>query len=221
VWQKLYEDLKDRNFTIVAVAMDEPRAARPFIEAAAPSYVSLIDRDHHVAALYGMVNVPEAVWIDEGGRIMRPAENAGWADGFRRRNRTTGEMPSDAAELMVRSKQVYIDAVRDWVVNGAASRHVLGPDAARQQLRVANDDIALAQAHFRLGRHLESLDRKADAARHFEEARRLHPDSWNIWRQTFGRNELGFASGPEFWARVDALGSRKYYPPANIEGMPE
>ena len=46
-------------------------AARPFIEAAAPSYVSLIDRDHHLADLYNMVNVPQGVWIDEAGRIVR------------------------------------------------------------------------------------------------------------------------------------------------------
>ena len=62
--------------------------------------------------------------------------------------------------------------------------------------------------------------RDDDALSHFEEARRLHPDSWTIWRQTAERNEQGFAAGPDFWARVDALGERRYYPRPDIEGMP-
>ncbi len=220
MWQKVYEDFKDRGFTIVSVAMDTPEAARPFIEASKPGYLTLIDRDHHVSALYNMVNVPEAVWIDETGRIVRPPENAGWFDGFRRRNRVTGEMPEQDAQLMARAKTVYMDAVRDWAANGAASRHVLDAAAMSRQLRKPNDDIALAHAHFRLGGHLLQSGKDDAARHHFEDARRLHPESWNIWRQTHSRNELGFASGPEFWARVDALGERRYYEKVNIEGMP-
>ena len=220
MWQKAYEDLKNHNFVIVAVAEDTPEAARPFIEAATPTYVSLIDPDHHVAALFNMVNVPEAVWIDDNGRIVRPAENAGWADGFRQRNRTTGEMPSEAADLMARTKQVYMDAVCDWAVQGAMSRHVLDATVARTEMRRPNEDVALAQAHFRLGCHLQRHGDESGALKHFEEARRLHPESWNIWRQTFTRNEQNFASGPEFWARIDALGDRAYYPRPKIDGMP-
>ena len=48
----------------------EADAARPWIEAAAPSYPALIDRNHRVAELYNMVNVPQAVWIDETGTIV-------------------------------------------------------------------------------------------------------------------------------------------------------
>ena len=77
MWQKLYQDLSTKNFAIVAVAFDEPQAARPWIEAAQPTYPCLIDRTHHVAELYHMVNVPQATWIDETGRIVRPPENAG------------------------------------------------------------------------------------------------------------------------------------------------
>ena len=57
---------------IIAVAMDSREdAARPWIKEAAPSYPALIDRDHRVADLYNMVNVPQAVWIDEEGHIVR------------------------------------------------------------------------------------------------------------------------------------------------------
>src|SRR2546427_117513 len=41
----------------------------PWIDAAKPTYPALIDRDHRLAELYGIVNVPQAVWIDEAGRI--------------------------------------------------------------------------------------------------------------------------------------------------------
>ena len=72
MWQKLYEDLDVNNFVVLAIAMDGAEAARPWIEAAKPTYPCLIDRDHHVADLYNMINVPQAVWIDEGGRMVRP-----------------------------------------------------------------------------------------------------------------------------------------------------
>ena len=220
MWQKAQADLADHGFTVLAVAFDTPDAARPFIEAAKPTYPALIDREHHVAALFNMVNVPEAVWIDETGTIVRPAENAGWYDGFRSRDRSTGVMPADAAEKMALAKRVYMEALADWAINGAGSRHVLVAAAARAQMRPASEDTALAQAHFKLATWFLQRGEDARALPHIEEARRLHPASWTIWRQTYARNEQGFAAGPEFWARVDALGEQRYYAKVNIDGMP-
>jgi alkyl hydroperoxide reductase subunit AhpC len=78
VWQALYEELGDRGFVVIAVAMDSREGdPLPWIEAAQPTYPTLIDREHRLAELYGIVNVPQAVWIDETGRIVRPAEAAG------------------------------------------------------------------------------------------------------------------------------------------------
>jgi hypothetical protein len=42
-----------------------------------------------------------------------------------------------------------------------------------------------------------------------------------MWRQRAGVTELGLASQPDFWARVDALGARKYYAPVDMKGMPQ
>lgn len=220
VWQQVYDAMKDKGFTVVAVAMDTSEAARPYVDAARPAYPCLVDRDHRIASLYGMVNVPEAVWIDEDGRIVRPAENAGAWDGFRRRDRTTGVMPKEDVDLIVRAKRTYMDAVRDWATNGAASRHVFDEQAARARLRSPSEDVALAHVHFRLAGHLARAGRPEEALRHFEEARRLHPESWTIWRQTAGRNEQGFAANADFWERVDALGEGRYYPRVDMEGMP-
>ena len=222
MWQALYDDFKDRNFMVVAVAMDSrPDAARPFIEDAAPTYVSLIDRDHHLADLYNMVNVPQGVWIDEAGLIVRPPESAGAYEGFRAMDRATGAMPEAAVNTTAAAKETYVAALRDWAANGSASRFAFDDATARAHLALPSEDIAQAHANFRLGQHVLRKGRAAEAESLFAEAVRLHPDSWNIWRQTATVNATGLAVGPEFWARVDALGQRRYYAPVDIEGMPQ
>ena len=62
---------------IVTVALDvDADAARPFIEQAQPEHPSLIDQAHVVDELFGIVNVPNGVWIDEDGMIVRPGRAA-------------------------------------------------------------------------------------------------------------------------------------------------
>jgi hypothetical protein len=207
---------------VVAVAMDSsPAAARPWIEAARPTYVCLIDRDHRVAELYHMVNVPQAVWIDEAGRIVRPTESAGAYEGFRAMDRATRKMPDDVLAVTNQAKRTYVDAVRDWALQGGSSRHAFTPEQAAAHLMMPDQDVARAHAHFRLGQHLLRRGEREPAEAQFAEARRLHPDSWNIWRQTAAVDARGLASGPDFWARVDALGPRRYYAPVDMEGMPD
>jgi AhpC/TSA family len=206
VWQRIYEDLKDQSFTVIAVAMDDADAARPWIEAAKPTYPCLIDRDHHVAGLYNMVNVPQATWIDEHGCVVRPPENAGSSDAFRHMDRVTKQMAPDQLAERERTKSTYVAAVRDWVAKGSASEFVYAPAAARSRLRLPDEAIATAHVHFRLARYLLRMGKSDEAAFHFAEASRLHPESWNIWRQSAQKDASGLATSPEFWARVDALG---------------
>jgi hypothetical protein len=80
-WQRLYDKLKDQNFMLIAVAMDSRGvdALRGPITKAKTTYTSLVDRDHLVSGRYNMVNVPQAVWFDEAGRIVRPTEVSGFA----------------------------------------------------------------------------------------------------------------------------------------------
>ena len=221
MWQGLYEELAGENFMIIAVAMDSREAdALPWIEAAKPTYPTLIDREHRLAGLYGVVNVPQAVWIDEAGRIVRPAEAAGAYEGFRRMNRTTREMPEDAAQLTAQAKTTYLDAIRDWARRGPASEHAFSPAAARAHLPVLTEDTATAQAMFRLGQFLLRKGEPEEAQRWLGKASQRHPDSWCIWRQSAGKNDLGLAALPDFWARVDALGANRYYLPVDMKGMP-
>ncbi len=219
MWQNLTEEFKDTDFTVIAVAQDLPEAARPWIEAAKPSYPCLIDREHHLAEVFNLVNVPQAIWIDEEGHLVRAPENAGATDTFRRVDRTTRQMTPEQLAEREDTKTGYIDAIRDWVRKGPASVHVLPPDAARQRLGTPDANVALAHVHFRLARWLADNDREDEARQHFAEASRLHPQSWNIWRQWAQKEATGLASGPEFWARVDALGDKPYYQPIDMPGL--
>ncbi len=198
MWQALYDELAAQNFMVIAVAMDSREGdALPWIEAAHPTYPTLIDREHVMAELFGVVNVPQAIWIDEAGRIVRPAEAAGAYEGFRKMNRETREMPDEVARLTAGAKATYLDAVKDWVRRGPESAHALPAESARTHLPALTEDMATAQAMFRLGQ-----------------------DSWCIWRQSAGVNDTGLAALPEFWERVDALGEKRYYLPVDMKGMP-
>ena len=216
MWQVLAEELKDEGFTVLAVALDTADAARPWIEAAKPAYPCLIDAEHHVAALYNLVNVPQAVWIDEAGRIVRPPESAGSDDAFRAMDRNTGAMPPDVFAQRQRRKTAYLDAVRQWARHGSASVNALDAREAITRLPQPSDAEAEAHAWFRLGQHLQAHGQAGEADAAYSKATSLHPASWAMWRQTAAKDARGLASGTAFWARVDALGDRPYYPPADI-----
>ena len=215
VWQTLYDELKDKGFMVVAVAEESRGAehARPWIEQARSSYWQLIDVEHRLSDLYNLVNVPQAIWIDEGGRIVRPPETAGSTDHFRRMNLETRTMTPEDQAARLAARQAYLDAVRDWVLTG---RHALPAREGRSALPRGTDAIAEARARFRLGVWLHGHGLKAEGDRQMDIASTLHPDSWSMWRQAADLDEVGKASGPGFWKRVLALGDRPYYLPPKL-----
>lgn len=219
MWQQLFADLKNESFMVVAVAEDSRGAdhARPWIEQAKPDYWCLIDPDHRVASLYGMANVPRAVWIDEEGRIVRPPESAGSTDHFRNMDQKTLTMSPEDQAARDAGKALYVSAVKEWVRTG---RHALDDRAVRDRLPRITPDVARAHAHFRLGVWLRRHDRLEEGARHLAEASRLHPESWNIWRQSADLDAVGNAGGPAFWTRVQALGETPYHQPPDLPGFP-
>jgi hypothetical protein len=194
-------------------------------KAAVPTYPCLIDERHVVAESYGMVNVPTAVWIDEQGHMVRPPEPAGASDMFRGMDRTTFEVPQDAAEAGKRTKSFYVEALCDWIERGTQSRHALPPEEVRRRLRGISRDDSTATASFRLGLWLAKRGAGEAAAKQFAAAVRLRPDSWNFRRQKIVLSDPAltgqFAATPEFWEAVDALGEQgHYYPPIRMEGIP-
>jgi len=200
---------------VVAVA-EESRGtdhARPWIEQARSDYWQLIDTEHRLEDLYNLVNVPQAIWIDEKGTIVRPPATAGSTDHFRRMDLKTRTMsPEDQAERLA-ARQAYLEAVRAWVTTG---KYALGAKDARSALPKVTPEIAEARARFRLGVWLRAHGRAAEGDRQMAEASQLYPDSWSMWRQAADLDEVGKASGPDFWKRVQALGDRPYYPPPKL-----
>lgn len=213
VWQALQVDLADEGFTVIAVSFDTraPEQSRPWIEAAKPTYPSLLDPEHHVADLYNMVNVPNAVWIDEEGRIVRPAETAGTGDEFR--SMLTGIAPDDLERMRDR-RNAYVQAIRDWV---RGARDVTVTDTTRA---AHTADDARAFAHFRFGTWLWHQGRTEEAQVQLDAAKHLKPDSWAFKRQSWELEEVGKAGSPTFWAAVEALGDAPYYPQATFSEEP-
>jgi hypothetical protein len=224
VWQRLVEEVGSAGFTVIAVALDaEPGAAEPWIEQAGPTYPCLIDREHRVAELYNLVNVPQAVWIDEEGRIVRPPEVAGVYDTLSRIDPATQTIPQEVQEAARASRLHYLNAIKDWVANGAASPFALSSEDVQARVAAPDESVALAHANFRLGQYLLQAGHGDEAGAFLDEARRLHPDSWAMWRQASAKLANGIAAGPEFSARVRerALAQKPYYAPVDMEGMPE
>lgn len=198
-WQALHEELSDEGFTMMTVALDKsPDDARPFIEAAQPTHPSLIDSDHRVADLYGMINVPTAVWIDEEGRIARPNDVAFSNDLFR--------------ELTNFDSGAYLDTVRAWVRDGALP---FDADEAKRQQMMPTAGEQLARAEFAVAWHLHRTGHTEAALRHFERAATLSPDDWTIRRAAMPILGIDPMTSPEFLELFNewTARGRPYYRP--------
>ena len=160
VWQALHEELGERGFVPVTVALDQsPEAARPYIERARPTHPALVDTEHVVADLFNIVNVPTMIWIDEQGRIVRPNEVAFGADTFK--------------DLTGFDSEPYLAALRAWVIEG---KRPFGADEIRELQMMPTAEEQLAKAEFGLGWYLHRNGRTEAAARHFARAGLLPKD---------------------------------------------
>jgi hypothetical protein len=176
--------------------------AGAWIEKANPTYTVLIDEKHTVASLYGMVNVPTAVWIDERGKIVRPNETA-FID-----NRYTFMHGIDAAP--------YLDGLRDWLDRGAKSEYVMTAGQLRRHIGEPNRDHLLADANFKLAEYLVSEGHDREAIPYFKMAQKLRPASWNYKRQAWLFADPDKDYGTNFAKEVKALNGKPYYPPLDL-----
>jgi hypothetical protein len=206
VWQALRNELRPKGFELVTVGLDTQGDAgcRAFIEAARPEHPSLIDRHHVLADLFGVINIPSSVWIDENGMIVRPAETAPAPTASAPRS-MPADLPQRFKEIMAeaakirRDTQAYHAALRDWVERGAASRFALSPDQVVARSRPRDNAISLGHAHFQLAAQLEMDGHHAAAVQHFREAHRLVPDSWTFRRQAWSLEKVGDGPLARFW----------------------
>jgi tetratricopeptide (TPR) repeat protein len=201
-WQAIYQQLKDKNFEIVAVAQDTNgvKDAGPWITAANLTYIALIDERHLVSKLYNMVNVPTGVWIDEQGKIVRPSEVAFVDDRFKNFSGL------DSAP--------YLNALRDWIEKGDKSIYTTSEERLREKLAVNDPNVSLAAAEFGLGEHLYKSGHLNEAIPHFKEAQHLNPKSWNYKRQAYALSDAKRDYGTTFMDEVEKAGGSKVYYPA-------
>lgn len=209
------------------------------MEAAHQTHPSLLDETHQMDALFGVVNIPNVVWIDEEGVIVRPPE-AGWPPPVQQpewlRGWDSSEDENKPPELRAlgggQDRRTYPDAIRDWVAKGPTSRFALTSSevVARSQPRPA--EASRAAAEFELANHLWRHGHHQAAISHFNVCHRLEPSNWTYKRQAWSlvgrQRRVGefqlFAQGPDpgdaepwpfdsdFMSDVGKLREGEYFP---------
>jgi tetratricopeptide (TPR) repeat protein len=214
----------------VSLELSDPDVSRPFIEAANPTHPSLLDPKHQLDALFGVVNIPNVIWIDETGMIVRPPEPGwppgdgypDWLQGFvDDRNaaveKRAADIEQDDPELAARlrggqNRETYADAIRDWARNGAESSFAMTPSQFLEASTERGVDKSEGAAHFELANHLWTTGDRESAINHFNQAHRLQPDNWTYKRQAWslvgnenaGGGDMGrFNQGPLPGAEAD------------------
>ena len=242
MWQAFRNEHHGAGFEVVTVALDTagPDACRRFIELGQPEHPSLIDAHHRVAELFGVVNIPNGVWIDEDGMIVRPPEPAPAPPSLRHltANIFAGvtEVPDRMKEIMGEaihiqsSPEAYEAALVDWIHNGTDSSYALSPAEVIERSRPRSADAARGTAHFELATHLEQAGHHDAAITHFRAAHELVPDNFSYRRQAWSLEPGGDGPMQRFWQGpadgnedawpydgdwledVRAMGPANYYP---------
>ena len=180
----MQEELGPYGLTIIAVAIDSDLAAVQEWAAHAPGLTILIDRDYTVAEQYGIVNVPATVWIDEDGRIVRPADTAMGDDRFR-------------AFAHVDSS-VHHAQLRSWVIDG---ERLLDDSTVAELMEQPSPELQQARLHRRIAVELHDRGDVDGAREHLASAAGLAPNDWVIRRGSMPMNDVD-PFGEQFFAFV-------------------
>ncbi len=201
-WQAIYEELKDKNFEIIAAAQDTAgeEASGKFYDRAKATYTTLNDPQHTVSSLYNMINVPTGVWIDEEGRIVRPPEVA-----YSKEQEVLGQIIGNDR---------YIEGLYDWVENGSESKFVVPTEELTKQFSVRDPKLRLADTHFKLAVYYHGQDDEDAAAEHWQQAQRLNPNSWNYHRQQWSFQPK--TAMKKWFKKFKALDGKPYYAPIDL-----
>lgn len=161
--------MQDTGFTVIAVALDaDEGAVREWANKEPLTIPVLIDKFQVVADLYGFVNVPAAIWIDENDKIVRSADGTPGSDLFRSFSHV------DSA--------VHHNLLRSWVRNELRD---LDDAQVRQFQLLPTQDLQVARLHRRIAIALRDRNTKDDLAgaeKHLQLAEDLVPYDWTIRR---------------------------------------
>ena len=240
MWQAFRNEVHTRGLEIVTVGMDTlgAESCRPFIEAANAEHPSLIDINHVMAERFGVINIPNGIWIDEEGIIVRPAEPAPVPGGKTPPpSAPPVGLPQRMTDILTEASKIVTDrdsysaALYDWIEHGSNSKYALTPEEVIARSGNRDTSTAEASAHFSLAQHLWNAGHRDAAIKHFRETHRLQPDNFSYKRQAwslmappesgpFARFIQGPMEGQESewpfegdWVTdVRAMGAENYYP---------
>jgi hypothetical protein len=191
----------------VAAAQDTggEAAAGKWYDQAKATFTTLIDVPHAVSTAYQFINVPMGIWIDEKGRVVRPAEPA-WTS-----NQT---LKIGADKSIVTEGEPYVAALRDWVKNGERSVYALSDEEFAARVKPRSAAGMEADASFKLAVWFHERQNNELAAKYFEHAQQLDPDDWNYHRQewSFTPQEAG-----KKWMEKFQKLDQPYYPKLDIK----
>jgi peroxiredoxin len=233
IWAEVRERLYPKGLEIVTIAMDTAgaSAAREWIELAQPKHPALIDQAHIVGELFGVVNVPNGIWIDEEGMIVRPPEPS-WPgrtpvtemelddiEQWESVNELTPEHVQILKEVkkMRFETELYLEMLEDWAEHGAASRYVLSPEQVIERSQPRPPSVAEAAARYELGQHLHLAGLHEAAIPYWREAHRLQPNNWTYKRQAWSFEDPTVQDPKEVYdgsmlGDLLATGAINYYP---------
>jgi tetratricopeptide (TPR) repeat protein len=147
------------------------------------------------------------IWVDEKGRVVRPAEPA-W---------TTDSTLKIGAKSIVTEGASYVGALRDWVSNGESSKYALSDDEFARRVKPRSAAEMEADASFKLAVYFHEQGNHELAAKYWQKAEALNPDDWNYHRQdwSFTPDQAGKKWLDKF-QKLDA----PYYPKLEIKPQP-
>ena len=188
-WKQLADELAGDGLQIITVAVDEDASAvRRWVQ---PDLPTAVDPEHRLSDVFGIVNVPSTVWLDEEGRVVKPPTIAPGDDQFR--------------EFTAVDADRHHDALRAWVRDGSVPV-VADPGD--------DEDVRRARAERRLAAWLHRNGHAELAEQHFQAAIDLAPLDFTIRRSSMPlRGQDPF--GPEFfelWEEWNAAGRPGYQP---------
>jgi len=193
--------LKDQNFIVIAAAQDTggEAAAGKWYDQAKATYITLVDSQHAVSSAFQFVNVPTGVWIDERGRVVRPAEPA-W---------TTNQTMKFGAKSISTEGEEYVAGLRDWVKNGDRSVFALSDQEFARRVKPRSSAEMEADASFKLAVYFYGAGAKELAAKYWHRAQQLNPDDWNYARQEWSFTPA--EAGKNWMEKFQKL-DQAYYP---------
>jgi hypothetical protein len=182
--------------------------ARPWYDAAKATFTALVDTKHTVSSAFQFINVPMGIWIDERGRVVRPAEPA-WTES---RTDMIGGKP------LVIEGAPYVAALRDWVAHGERSPYVLSDEEFTRRVKPRSAAEGEADASFKLAVWFHQAGHDELAAKYFERAQQLNPDDWNYHRQEWSFTpDAAARKWMEKFQKLD----QPYYPKLDLKPKPD